>query len=104
MAQWAQRGRRGGKATPPTLLAEMVRAVKVNPEWALITYNQNATVVNLVPADLTTAGATGDGKVEYFANRLVLSFDGSISSGNTINYAGTTPGFKTPDSVIITDP
>jgi len=99
MGQWAARSRRGGKKTPPTELAQIARAILVDEHNVTITYNQNAPTVQLEPEDFTSAPSAAQPtfNIDDTPNGLTLLFEDDITGDTAIAYAGTTPGFITPN-------
>lgn len=104
MGQWAQRSRRGGKATPITVLAKMATAVKIADTTARVSWNQNAPIALLDPADFESLPGAGDEIDNIFPNRADINFDDDIIIGQEIQYTGSTPGFLPNDSIEIAAP
>jgi len=99
MGRWAQRRRSGGSPSTPN--NEILTAAITQSNVATLTYARVMDAGDLTASDFESNDSeeTGTGFVQVSSNVVDLAFTGSIGADSSVTYTGTTPGFRTPQTV-----
>lgn len=101
MGRWAQRRRAGGGPNLDVEISMISAETGGSLEEILITYSSDVTAGNFDAGDFTSlpSNETGDNLAQGGSDQLIVAFLNPVDTDTSLNYAGSSPGIQSPQTI-----